>query len=62
MSAHVLLNLLDELGKKIKCEAFPNEFNKFNKSGAQIQDSIYHMTLKLHFICKLYTKTLQFCH
>ena len=32
--AHVLLNLL-------------NEFNKFNNSGAQMLDSIYHMTLKL---------------
>ena len=36
MSAHVLLNLLNKLEKKIKCEAlliilllFPNEFNKF---------------------------------
>ena len=34
MSAHVLLNLLNELGKKIRCEALPsilsvlpNEFN-----------------------------------
>ena len=41
MSAHVLLNLLNELGKKIRCEAmqsilsgFPNEFNKFNYTGA----------------------------
>ena len=39
MSAHVLLNLLNELGKKIRCEAltsissvFPNEFNKFNNT------------------------------
>ena len=50
MSAHVLLNLLNKLGKKIRCEAmssilsvFPNEFNKFNNTGAQMQDSIYHM-------------------
>ena len=34
MIAHVLLNLC-------------NEFNKFNNTGAQILDSIYHMTLKL---------------
>ena len=26
---------------------FRNEFNKFNNTGAQILDSIYHMTLKL---------------
>ena len=51
MSVHVLLNLLNEVGKKIRCEAlptilsvFPNEFNKFNNTGAQMQDSIYHMT------------------
>ena len=35
MCVHVLLNLLNELGKKLKCEALPsilsvflNEFNK----------------------------------
>ena len=55
MSAHVLLNLLNELGKKIGCQAciltvFPNEFNKVNN--ARKQDSIYHITLKLHFISK----------
>ena len=55
MSAHVLLNLLNELGEKIRCEAllsilsvFPNEFNKFSNTGAQ--DSISHTTLKSHFI------------
>ena len=39
MSAHVLLNLLNKLGEKIRCEAllsilliFPNEFNKFNNT------------------------------
>ena len=45
MSAHVLLYLLNELGEKIKCE-----FNKFNNTGARMQDSIYHMTLRSHFI------------
>ena len=37
MSAHVLLNLLNELGKKIRCEAlsdFSNDFNSFNNTGA----------------------------
>ena len=68
MSAHVLLNLLNELGKKIRCEAlpsilsvFPNEFNKLNNTGARMQDSIYHMTLKSHFISKICTKMF-FCH
>ena len=69
MSAHVILNLLNKLGNKIRCEAllsilsvFPNEFNKFNNTGAQMQDSIYHMTLKSHFISKFCIKTSQFPH
>ena len=69
MSAHVLLNLLNELGEKIRCEAlpsilsvFPNEFNKFDNTGARMQDSIYHMTLKLHFISKFCIKTSRFRH
>ena len=37
MSAHVLLNLLNELGS---C----NEFNKFNITGARMLDSINYMT------------------
>ena len=67
MSAHVLLSLLNELGKKIRCEAvpsilsvFPNSFNKFNNTGARMQDSIYHMTLKSHVISKFRTKTSLF--
>ena len=54
MSAHVLLNLLNELGKSDKMRGlssilslFSNEFNKFNKPGARMLDSIYHMPLKL---------------
>ena len=52
MSTHLLLNLLNELGEKIRCEASPsilpissNEFNKFNNTGARMQDSVYHMIL-----------------
>ena len=52
MSARVLLNLFNELGKSISCEAlpsilsvFPNEFNKFSNTRARMQDSIYHVTL-----------------
>ena len=69
MSAHVLFNSLNELGKKIRCEAlpsilpvFPNEFNKLNNTGARMQDYIYHMPLKSHFINKLCTNTTRFCH
>ena len=54
MSAHVLLNLLKELGKIDKMRGLPsilslfrNPFNKFNNTGGRILDSIYHMTLKL---------------
>ena len=55
MSAHVLLNLLNKLGEKIRCEAlpslllfFPNEFNEFSNTGARMQDLICHLTLKSH--------------
>ena len=61
MSAHVLLNLLNELGEKI-LSAFPNEFNKFNNTGARMQYSICHMTLKSHFIRKFCTKMSRFRH
>ena len=54
MSAHVLLNLLNELRKSDEMRGLPsilllfrNKFNKFNNTGAQMLDSIYHMTLKL---------------
>ena len=58
MSAHVLLNLLNKLGKSDKMQGLPsilsffrNEFNKFNNKRARMLDSIYHMinTLKSHF-------------
>ena len=61
MSAHVLLNLLNELGKRDKMRGLPsilslfrNEFNKFNNTRARMLDSIYHMTktLKSHFWLK----------
>ena len=53
MSAYVLLNLFNELGKRDQMRGlrsiltlFRNEFNKFNNTRAQMLDSIYHMTLK----------------
>ena len=58
MSAHVLLNLLNELGKRDKMRGLPsilslfrNEFNKFNNTRARMLDSIYHM-IKSHFCRK----------
>ena len=53
-SAHVLLNLLNEVGKRDKTRGlssilslFHKEFNKFNNTRARMLDSIYHMTLRL---------------
>ena len=47
MSAHVLLNLLKELGKSDRMRGllsilllFRNKFNKFNNTGARLLDSI----------------------
>ena len=73
MSAHVLLNLLNEFGKKIRCEdlpsilsVFPNEMNKLNNTGALMQDSIYHLTLKslillAYFALKRHNFTIRTC-
>ena len=54
MSAHVLLILLNELGKRDKMRGllsiltlFRNVFNKFNKIRARMLDSIYHTTLRI---------------
>ena len=51
MSAHVLLNLLNELGKRDKMRGLPsilslfrNDFNKFNNTRARMLHSINHMT------------------
>ena len=54
MRAHVLLILLNELGKRDKMRGLPsilsffhNKFNKFNNIGARMLDSIYRMTLNI---------------
>ena len=44
MSVHVLLNLLNELGKRDKMRGLSS---KFNNTKARMLDSIYHMTLRL---------------
>ena len=53
MSAHVLFNLLNDLGKiNIMCGLpsllllFHNELNEFNNASARMLDYIYHMGLK----------------
>ena len=59
MSAHDLLNLLNELGKSDKMRGLRSilllslkEFDKFNNTGARMLDSIYHMTylIKITFL------------
>ena len=54
MSAHVLINLLNELGKRNKMRGLPsilslipNGLNKFNNTRTRMLDYIYHMTLRL---------------
>ena len=54
MSAHVLLNLLNELRKNDKMRGlqsilslFRNEFNNFNNTGAQMLDSVLSYDIKI---------------
>ena len=61
MSAHVLLNLFNELEKRDKMRGLPsilslfgNEFNQFNNT----RDSIYHMTFKITLKTRYCRKTL----
>ena len=54
LRAHVLLNLLNELGVRDKMRGLPsilslfrNELNKFNNARVRMLDSINHMTLRI---------------
>ena len=49
MSAHVLLNLLNELGIKDKMHSLPSILSLFAMSliNSIIQEHVYHMTLRL---------------
>ena len=56
MSDHVLFNVLNKLRISEKMQGLPiifllfyNEFNKFNNTGAQMLDSIYHYDIKNKF-------------
>ena len=69
MSAYVLLNLLNKLGKRDKMRGLPsnlslfrNEFNKFKNTRARMLDSIYHMkdTLKSHIWRKRYNFVIMY--
>ena len=53
-STHVLLNLLNKLGRSDKMPGllsilsrFRNKFTYFNNAGVRMLNSIYHMTLTL---------------
>ena len=69
MSAHVLLSLLNKLGKSDKMlgclpsilSLFRNKFNKFNNTGPRMLDSIYHLTFKLFCTPVFYVKPSRFC-
>ena len=68
MSAHVLLNSLNELRKSDKMRGLPsilwrfrNEINKFNNTGARMLDSIYHMTIRLLLNLISEVKKIRFC-
>ena len=65
MSAHVLLNVLNELGEKIRCEAsyrFPS-MSLINSIVQQHECKIlfYYMKLKTHLMCDFHIKTSIFC-
>ena len=69
MSAHVLLNLFNELMERDKMRGSPstlflfsNKFNKFNNTGSRMLDSIYHKTIKLPKNHVFGVKTSRFCH
>ena len=66
MSAHCLLNLIDELGKSDIMRGLQSILslfcNKSNNIGARMLDSIYHMTLKLLKNHIFGVKTSRFCH
>ena len=69
MSAHVLLNLLNELRKRDKMRGLPsilslfrNKFNKFNNTRARMLDSILISYDSDFFEISIAVKTLQFCN
>ena len=69
MSAHALLKLLNKfrkrdkmLGKPHILSLFLNLFNKFDNTGAQVIDSVYHITLNLFCNHIFGVKMPRFCH
>ena len=67
MSAHVIEFIKWFVKDKVRGFAenfisFPNEFNKFNNTGARMQDSVYHIILKSLSVSDFRIKTSRFCH
>ena len=75
MSAHVLLILLNELGKRDKMEGlqsilslFRNKFNKYNIKSTHVRFYLSYdtkNTLKSHFWCKnatIFSLCMQHCY
>ena len=69
MSANVLLNLLNKLGKTDKMWRLPsilllfhNNFKEFKNTVTWMLDSIYYMTLKLLWKHIFGMKPIRFCH
>ena len=68
MSAHVLLNLSNALGKSDEMRGLPsilslfrNEFKKYNNTGARMLDSIYHKTQN-YFEIAFLREMIRCCH
>ena len=69
MSAHVLVNVLNEFGKRIKMRGLPsilsifrNDLNKFNKTWST--NVRFYLSYDIRIILNSYfwRKTLGFCH
>ena len=69
MSAHTLVNLLNELGKAIKCyprilSLFPNKFNKFNNTEAWMQvwrENVKILSYYATLLCASFHNIIKMC-
>ena len=67
MSAHVLLNLINEMRKRYKMRGLPsilslfrNKFNQFHNTRTRMLDSIYHTAFYLSYDINITLKA-HFC-
>ena len=59
-SCSCFIEFIEQVGEKRSL--FPNKFNKFNNTGAQMLDSFNHMALKQLKNHIFSVKTSKFCH